>query len=56
MAATKQDKITFQPDPGYREAMEKAIAENVYGEKRSLSFIINKALKQLFEKDGLLPK
>lgn len=52
----KQDTMTFQPKGGYRAIMDQAIEDETYGDNRSYSYIINKALKLLFETDDLLPK
>jgi hypothetical protein len=56
IAKKKQDKMSFQPDKGYRDIMDKAIKDEIYGPKRNYSFIINEGLKLLFERDGLLLK
>lgn len=52
----KQEKVTFQPDPGLMDTVDKALAADFFGPKRSRSFVMNHYLRQGLERDGFLPK
>lgn len=52
--AKKQDRITFQPDPGFRELIEKVAKDGRYGPRRSISFVINRYLEEGLKRDGAL--
>ncbi len=52
----KQEKITFQPDKGYKAIIAKIREDRHMGPKASEADVINEYLRQGFERDGYLPK
>jgi hypothetical protein len=50
----KQDKYTFQPDPGYRKLLHDAATSGKYGLKVSDADIANEALRRFFVAEGWL--
>lgn len=48
----KQEKIGFQPDPGYKGIIAEIRADKVLGLKASEADVINEALRRLFEQLG----